>query len=138
MSASFQISILAADHVFYEGSCESLNVPTTEGLTGILAHHSNMISAVVPGRLSFKIPGEPIRHAAVSSGLVKVENNEVLVLVDTAERPEDIDANRARLAADAAREAILQKKGIQEYKIAQFNLAREINRLRVKKDSPMS
>ncbi len=137
MSTPFQISILAADRVFYEGPCESLNVPTTEGLTGILAHHSNMISAVVPGKLSFRIPGEPVRYAAVSAGLVKVENNEVLVLVDTAERPEDIDANRAKQAADAAREAILQKKGIQEYKMAQFNLAREINRLRIKEDFPM-
>ena len=129
----FQISILAADSVLYEGPCESLIVPTPQGLYGILAKHSNMISAVVPGRLSYRIPGGPEQFAAVSAGLVKVEDNEVLVLVDTAERPEDIDANRAKRAADEAREAILQKRSIQEYRSAQANLARDLNRLRVKK-----
>jgi len=131
--SQFQVSILAADSVLYEGPCESLIVPTLQGQYGILAGHSNMISAVVPGQLSYRIPGHPEQFAAVSAGLVKVENNEVLVLVDTAERPEDIDANRAKRAADEAKEAILQKKSIQEYRTAQANLARELKRLEVKK-----
>lgn len=63
---------------------------------------------------------------------MKIENGEVLVLVDTAERPEDIDALRAKEAADAAREALLQKQSIQEYHMAQTTLARAIARLRVK------
>lgn len=129
---SFQVYILAADCAFYEGLCQSLIVPVTEGQYGILAHHSNMIAAVVPGMLSYQIPGEPMKTAAVSEGLVKVENNEVLVLVDTAERPEDIDANRAKRAADEAKEALLQKRSMQEYQMAQANLARAITRLRVK------
>lgn len=130
--STFQVYILAADCVFYEGPCESLIVPTLQGQYGILANHSNMIGAVVPGTLIYKLPDEPERQAAVSAGLVKIENNEVLVLVDSAERPEDIDENRARRAADEAKEAILQKRSIQEYRSAQANLARAISRLRVK------
>ena len=130
--SQFQVFILAADNVLYEGPCESLIVPTIQGQYGILAGHSNMISAVVPGKLSYRIPGHPEQFAAVSEGLVKVENNEVLVLVDTAERPEDIDANRAKRAVDEAKEAILQKRSIQEYHSAQANLAKAINRLKVK------
>lgn len=131
--SQFQVSILAADSVLYEGPCESLIVPTSQGQYGILANHSNMISAVVPGQLSYRTPDQSEQFAAVSAGLVKVENNEVLVLVDTAERPEDIDANRAKRAADEAKEAILQKRSIREYRSAQANLAREINRLEVKR-----
>lgn len=70
--------------------------------------------------------------AAVSAGMVKVENNEVLVLVDSAERPEEIDAARAQREADQAREALLQKRSRQEHQIAQAALARALNRLRVK------
>lgn len=129
---TFQVYILAADCAFYEGPCESLIVPTLQGQYGILPNHSNMIGAVIPGTLIYKLPEEPEKQAAVSAGLVKVENNEVLVLVDSAERPEDIDENRAKRAADEAKEAILQKKSIQEYRSAQANLARAISRLRVK------
>lgn len=128
----FKIHILASDNAFYEGPCESLVVPTIRGQYGILAGHSNLISAVTPGKLTFRIPGEAEQIVAVSSGIVKVENNEVLVLVDTAERPEEIDENRARRAAEAAKEAMLQKRSIQEYRSAQMHLARALNRLKVK------
>lgn len=56
----------------------------------------------------------------------------VLVLLDSAERPEDIDRLRAQHAADAAKEAILQKRSIREYREAHLTLARAIARLHVK------
>ena len=129
---TFQVHILAADRTLYEGPCVSLTIPASDGERGILAHHSSMMAAVVPGMLRFQPPGEEVQLAAVSPGMVKVENNEVLVLVDSAERPEEIDEARARREADEAREAILQKKSRQEYQLAQATLARALNRLRVK------
>ena len=128
----FQVHILAADRTFYDGPCISLTVPTSDGELGILAHHSPIIAAVQPGTLRYQAPGGDVLLAAVSPGMVKVENNEVLVLVDSAERPEEIDSARAQREADQAREAILQKKSIQEYQVAQGTLARALNRLRVK------
>ena len=91
--------------------------------------------AVVPGELSYRAPGKEWRTAAVSEGMVKVEGNDILVLVDSAEYPEEIDAKRAQRAADEAKEAILQKRSVREYRTAQANLARAINRLRVKKNA---
>ena len=129
---SFQMHILAADHTFYEGPCLSLTIPTSGGEQGILAHHSNMIAAVQPGILRYRLPGQEVQQAAVSQGMVKVERNDVLVLVDSVERPEEIDAARARREADEAREAMLQRKSRQEYQLAQATLARALNRLRVK------
>lgn len=129
---SFNLHILAADKTFYEGDCISLIIPTLQGQLGILAHHCNIIAAIVPGMLELTTAQNEKLTAAVSDGLIKVEDNEVLILVDTAERPEEIDANRARRAADEAKEAMLQKKSIKEYRSAQANLARAISRLKVK------
>ena len=129
----FTLVILAAERTFYEGSCISLVVPITQGQYGIQAMHSNMIAAIVPGMLKFTTPDGAETVAAVSAGMVKAENNHVLLLVDTAERPEEIDENRAKRSAEQAKEAILQKKSIQDYQLAQAKLARAINRLRIKK-----
>ena len=129
---TFQVHILAADHTFYEGPCESLTIPTSDGEHCILAHHSSMIAAIQLGTMRYRLPGEESRLAAVSPGMVKVEQNEVLVLVDSAERPEDIDAARARREADEAKEALLQQRSRQEHRVAQATLARALNRLRVK------
>ncbi len=128
----FQVHILAADRTFYEGPCVSLTIPTSDGEQGILAHHSPMIAAVQTGTLRWQAPGGEVELAAVSPGMVKVEKNEVLVLVDSAERPEEIDEVRARREADQAREALLQQRSRQEQQVAQATLARALNRLRVK------
>lgn len=133
----FQIAILAADRDFYEGPCESLVVPTTDGQRGILAHHSNLIEAIVPGEMKYTIPGEESQIAFVSSGMLKVEDGEVLVLVDSAEHPEEIDESRARHAMARAQEELLQKKSREEYLTTQVNLARAISRLKVKHDYDM-
>ena len=129
---TFQVHILAADKTLYQGPCVSLTIPASDGERGILAHHSSMMAAVVPGMIRWQPPGQEVQLAAVSPGMVKVEGSEVLVLVDSAERPEEIDEARARRRADEAREAILQKKSRQEYQLAQNTLARALNRLRVK------
>ncbi len=128
----FQVHILAVDRTFYEGPCLSMTIPTSDGEYGILAHHSNMIAAIQPGILRYQIPGEPPHLAAISPGMIKVEKNDVLVLVDSAERPEEIDAARARREAEEAQEILLQKESRQEYRVAQATLARALNRLRVK------
>lgn len=133
MSECFRLRVLASDKPFYEGDCLSITIPTQDGEREILAHHSNTIAALVPGELRGRFPDGPDQTAAVSGGLIKVEDNEVLVLVDTAERPEEIDANRAKRAEAQAREAILQKRSIQEYRSAQITLARAVNRLKVSK-----
>ena len=129
---TFTLNVLAAEKPFYQGDCISLVIPTTGGQYGILAMHNNMTAAIIPGMLKITTPSNEKIIAAVSAGLVKVENNHVLLLVDTAERPEEIDANRAKRSAEQAKEAILQKKSIHDYYAAQAKMARAIGRLRVK------
>ena len=129
---TFHVRVLASDRAFFDGLCQSLTIPCCDGELGVLAHHANIIAAVVPGEMRLVTQDGEKRTAAVSAGLAKIENGEALLLVDTAERPEDIDANRARRAADAAREELLQKKSLREYRSAQASLARAASRLRVR------
>ena len=129
---TFHLSILAADNPFYTGACESLIVPSLQGKYGIKANHTNMIIAMVPGAMFFRPAGEETKVVAVSHGLVKVEHNKVLVLLNSVEFPEDIDDNRAKRAIAEAKEAMLQSKSMQEYHTAQARLARSMIRLRVK------
>lgn len=131
--SNFSLVILAAERPFYEGECVSLVIPTIDGQYGILAHHSNLITAIAPGTLKITESNGNVIIAAVSQGLAKVEDNTVLLLVDSVELPEEIDENWAKEAFAQAKEEILQKKSIQDYHAAQAKMARAINRLRVKK-----
>lgn len=129
---TFRLDVLAAEKPFYSGECISIVIPASDGQYGVQANHSNMIAAVVPGELKITAADGTETFAAVSSGIIKVENNTVVMLVDTAERPEEIDENRARRAAEQAKEAMLQRKSISEYYAAQAEIARAMSRLKVK------
>ena len=133
---TFTLHLLGADRLFYEGQCYSVTVPASDGQYGVLAGHANLITAIVPGELTFTVPGDEPVTVAVAAGIMKVEDNDVLILVDSVLRPEEIDADRAREEAAAAREALMQKKSRQEYRSAQAQLARAVTKLKVRrKDS---
>ena len=127
--SAFHARVLASDDDFFDGPCESMTVPCTDGAMGILPHHSNMIAAVVPGELRFQPEGGSLRTAAVSAGLVKIEDGDVLLLVDTAERPEDIDKNRAEAARIRAEERLQHKQSMHEYYQTKIALDRAMQRL---------
>ena len=128
----FSLRILAAERSFYDGKCVSLVVPITDGSYGIQANHRNMVAAIVPGIIEYSLPDGERVEAVVSQGILVVADNVVKVLVDSIETQDEIDLNRAKAAAEEAKEALLQKKSVQEYKSAQMRIAREMNRLKLK------
>ena len=128
---TFWLKVIASDHVFYNGNCEALVVPAHDGEVGILPHREAMILAIQEGELKFRIPGEQeYHHAVVGLGIVQVANNRVTVVVDTAERPEDIDEVRAKQALERAKEQLRQKQSIREYYISKASMARALSRLK--------
>ncbi len=139
--ATFKLHCMASEHMVYDVDAESLSLMTTEGSIGILAYHSNLIMAVVPGIVEFVPTGENAKAAGmsgkqvwvVSDGLLKVENNEVMLLVDTAEHPEEIDEARARRAEEQAREALKRANSNRDVALASAELSRAVSRIKASK-----
>ena len=68
-------------------------------------------------------------HSGVSAGIAEIMNNRVKIFVLSAERPEDIDINRAKEAKELAEERIRQKHSQQEYLLSQLAVQRAMSRL---------
>ena len=128
---TFYLKIMASDKVFYSGKCATLVVPALDVELAIQAHHQNMIVATTVGEVRFTDgESEDWKKAVVGIGFVYIANNRVTMLVDTAERPEDIDEVRAREAMERAKEQLRQKQSIQEYHVSQASMARAMYRLK--------
>ena len=69
-------------------------------------------------------------HAVVGMGFVEIVNNRVTLLVETAEKPEEIDVRRAEEAKQRAEERLRQKQSIHEYYHSRAALARAMARLK--------
>ena len=122
-SNTFYLKIISANRVFYSGRCRSLIVPEYDGQKEILAHHEDMVIAIDDGEMRFQPEGSENWDYAVV-------NNRVTLLVDTAERPEEIDVARARESKERAEEQLRQKQSIHEYYHSRASLARAMARLK--------
>ncbi|HEU0264970.1 MAG TPA: ATP synthase delta/epsilon chain alpha-helix domain-containing protein, partial [Geobacterales bacterium] len=71
-------------------------------------------------------------HLAVNWGYFEVENDRITVLVETAERADEIDLNRAKIALGRAEEA-LKKLSLEDkdYRVQELALERALIRVQV-------
>ena len=128
---TFNLRFYEAENPFFVGEVASVTIPSTDGEYSVMAHHSHAVLAIVPGVLRYRTSDNEVHLAAVSGGIMRIENNEALILVDAAEHPEEIDLHRAREAEEIAREQMLQKKSLRDYYLAEAALQRAMNRLKV-------
>jgi len=131
MENKFNLEIIASDHPFYKGECEMIVFPGLDGEFGILARHEPMVTCLKAGELRYKVNGEWI-FVAVSAGIIEIMPDFVVILADTVEKPEEIDAKRAEEAKMRAEEQLRQKLSIKEYYHTQAALNRAMNRLKVR------
>ena len=100
MSDMYNLRIIAADRVFYEGPCLSLIVPAFDGEKEVLAHHESMVIAVTDGEMRYKTKDGTWHIGYVGRGFVQIANNRVILLTESAEKPEEIDVRRAEEAKE--------------------------------------
>ena len=105
--------------------------PGSEGYFGVLPGHAPFLTTLGIGELTYRI-GREERHVAVSGGFAEVRNDKVIVLADTAERPEEIDRARAQRARERAEQRLSgHTQEDVDFVRAQCALARALVRLQV-------
>jgi F-type H+-transporting ATPase subunit epsilon len=128
----FDLEIMTPERHFFEGRAEGLTVTLPDGLFTILGGHAPMVAALEVGELRYKIQGE-WRECAASEGFLEVmSDGHVIVFVQACENADEIDAGRARAAAERAKERLSSSESIREYEMSRIALARAMNRLKVK------
>lgn len=130
---TFILKLYASDHIFYEGPCEEVVIPTEDGYKGILADHRNTIASVYPGILKFRKPESQQENVVVTRGLVRIEENEVLILVHEADRPEDVDIKAVKRAEAELKRREKENHSKIEFHSAEINILRAIENLKRKK-----
>jgi F-type H+-transporting ATPase subunit epsilon len=131
MADELMLEIVTPEKMAFSGNVEDVTIPGTEGEFGVLRGHEAFLSSVDIGQLVFTKNNKKI-HYAVNTGYAEVTANKVTVLIETAERSDYIDKNRARRAKENA-EARLERiaKDSDEFEKARAALIRAIVRLNV-------
>jgi F-type H+-transporting ATPase subunit epsilon len=128
---TFLFEILTLQKAFLSETVRFVIAPGQEGVFEILPHHAPFVFALKPGPLRMCLPDGKNGYLAVGTGFLVVQKERVTVLTRSAERPEDIDRDRAAHAKERAEKRLQVRAPDIDALRAQAALQRALARLRV-------
>ena len=128
---TFLLEIITPERTFYNDQAKQVVVNAIDGCLGVLKGHIPMVSSLAVGEVKIQKADGTWRTAACSDGFMRVSPNHTLITVQTAEWPEEIDVNRAKIQLMHAEEQLRQKESMREFAASKNKLARAVLRLRV-------
>ena len=126
----FTLRIITPDRVFFEGQVSMVEFNTTEGEIGIYKKHVPTTVIISPGILT--ITGEEgVKEAALHAGFVEILQDELVILAEIIEWPDEIDKARAESAKARAEERLRSKTPETDILRAETALQRALARIHV-------
>ena len=126
----FTLKIVTPDRVFYQGEVSMAEFNTTEGEIGVLKGHVPTTVIISPGILTIT-EAEETKEAALHAGFAEILQNEVVILAEIIEWPEEIDEERAKRAKERAEERLRTKTPETDILRAETALQRAMARIHV-------
>ena len=131
MADKLQLEVVTPERRVVAESVDAVTVPGLNGELGILAGHTPLISQLKTGVLTY-MQGGTSHQLHVSGGFVEVKDDNVTVLAEVAERPEEIDAARAKLQRERVEKQLHAWTGTEEdFEKSRAKLERSMVRLQI-------
>jgi F-type H+-transporting ATPase subunit epsilon len=105
MTDTFQLEIVTPEKKVVDTAATEAQIPGKNGYLGVLPGHAPLITELSVGEVTFRDGGQEQR-LAVAWGFAEVLPDKVTILAETAERPGEIDVERARKAKQRAEQRL--------------------------------
>ncbi len=105
MPDTFQLEIVTPEKKVVDTAATEAQIPGKNGYLGVLPGHAPLITELAVGEVSFRAGGDEQR-LAVAWGFAEVLPDKVTILAETAERPSEIDVERARKSKERAEQRL--------------------------------
>ncbi len=113
MAEKIQLEIVTPTGAVVSEAVDIVTAPGTDGDFGVLAGHAPLLSTIKIGNLEYKNDNQT-QTIMVNGGFCEVSNNKITFLVESAERGEDIDTERALRAKERAEKRLAEAQRQQE------------------------
>ena len=133
MSDTFQLEIVTPARLLVKDAAEEAQVPGVTGYLGILPGHAPLITELGVGEITYKSSGAT-HILSVAWGFMEVLPDKVTILAEAAERPQEINIERAQKAKERAEQRLKSNDPKVDYTRAEDALQRADTRLSVAKD----
>ena len=109
MAETFKLEIVTPEKKVVDTTAEEMQIPGKNGYLGILPGHAPLITELAVGEITFKessASSSNEQRLAVAWGFAEVLPDKVTILAETAERPAEIDVDRARKSKERAEQML--------------------------------
>lgn len=131
MADELLLEIVTPEKTVFNGKIEEVTIPGVEGEFGVLLGHESLLSSLKFGELNYTKEGKK-SYYAVNTGYAEVTAQKVTILVESAERSDAIDEERARRAKEKAEQNLAKmSKDDPEYEKVKDALQRAEIRMRI-------
>tara|TARA_B100000959_G_C14868229_1_gene577232 strand:- start:758 stop:1159 length:402 start_codon:yes stop_codon:yes gene_type:complete len=108
MSNKIEVNIITPTTTFKYSDVDYLRAPSTEGLFGVLPGHIPSIIALDIGEVKITTTNKSL-YFATSGGFADINNNNVVLVLETAEESGQIDLKRAKQSLDRSQKYLNDK-----------------------------
>jgi F-type H+-transporting ATPase subunit epsilon len=106
MPALFNFEVHTPRRLFYSGRVQAITISLEDGEIGIYANHSPFTAHSVTGTLRIKDSSGNWRAAFVCGGILEVKEHKNVLMVESADWPQEIDRERVLEIKKQAEETI--------------------------------
>ncbi len=128
-----RLEIVTPQRKVFSEDVDFLVAPGAEGELGILPSHAPLITSLNVGIMRIEQEGKKFK-VVVSGGFMEVRNSRVTVLATAAERPDEINVERAEAAKKRAEDRLASKVPDLDTLRAEMALKRALMRLKAAND----
>ncbi len=121
---SLSVSVTAPGRLSWQGSAESVTLPSPSGEFGILAGHPSLTTFLDVGVLRIRVQGDRVLALIVLGGFARVEEDEVTILAAGAEPVDGLELKQTSAAVEVAEADLHQAPTLSARQEAKKNLKR--------------
>ncbi len=130
MADVMRLRVITPEKSFYEGEATMVELTTSEGNIGVYPRHIPLTAVIAPGVLKIHEASET-KEATLMSGFLTIEPEEITILAEVCEWPEEIDVKRAEEAKVRAERRLADHSAEIDVVRAEVALKRAMVRLEI-------
>jgi F-type H+-transporting ATPase subunit epsilon len=130
LPTEIQLKIVSADRSLVNEQVDEVEIPGSDGYFGVLPGHTPLLALLGAGELWYR-QGQEKHYMLIAFGFAEVQPDQVTILAEVAERPDEIDVSRAEAARRRAEERLARPVIDMDAERARISLLKSLIRLQV-------
>jgi F-type H+-transporting ATPase subunit epsilon len=134
---TLNLRVMAPNRIVWNSEAQEIILSTNSGQIGILPNHAPLLTALDIGIMKIRTNSQ-WSTMALMGGFAMIENNQLTILVNEAEKASDIDPQEAQRTFESTQENLNQATGRKQAIEANLAFQRAKARLEAVKANPVS